>query len=296
MEKVSSSYTGGADEVLDYSEAEYKVNVYVQQCLDDECADYLEYYVSAIGAVKLTLDDGDPGDDALKLDPTPGSLRVDSELSEMEFTNSYVKRTVPDPNEDDPTTLTISKLTTGAYRDETEYFDFVLTLALPVVGGIDLAEEGFDGPFEVKVFEDGVDVTEDHPDATLDEIEFIAGSNNFQLKHGQSLKIYGLAYGTTYTISEIDPTNYTPSALITRGGAVGSASGGALSTTKTMPDQLVAGGGANSAAYTNARNDITLEGLNINDIPFIGMIALALAAGLFLVAAKTRKAKKSYNH
>jgi len=287
IKEVDATYTTiTANEAMVYSTVvTYRVNVYVKQCA--ECG---EYYIDAVGAYKLIKEDGGPGtpDEKGKATPDPDTWTVEHDFSDIEFTNKYMKRT--DPDGTDPDTLSISKTTTGDYRDENEYFNFTLALDLP-----DLIAATFPGPYPVYVYEGASDKTSDEFDAGNIPATFTAaGPNTFKLKHGQTLKIGGLPIGTEYTISEVTPTNYEPSGVITSGGTEADTGDEDEGQTLIFEDQLVKGGGANLAAYTNFR-DMIPDGLNINDLPFFAMIAIALAAAVILVAAKARKAKKSYS-
>jgi len=276
-------------EVMTYSKASYLLNVYVKQ--DSATGNY---YVYALGAKRTTTDDGKPAENE-KVDPTPGGNKDTYVYSQMTFTNTYVKILDKDPGgKTDVKNLSVKKAVTGDFANKDEYFNFKLTVTLPDI----VTDATFQSVYKAYVLDAAnTDVTAEANGAKPGEafIDLTPGTAlDFKLKHDQRLVVVGLPVGSTYDVEETNPTNYTPSAIITSGGTAGPNVPGTLSTNLKVENKIVADtaattDGANRAAYTNDRDNVTPTGLNLNDIPFIGLIALALSAAAFFIVIKLRR-------
>ena len=286
-------------ESLTYSGAVYTLKVSVKQAPDGS------YYVDDTIAEVVTPDHPPqlPGE---KVDPTPGGEEgsdgdsdgdgVDdggSLYSKMIFTNNYVKTNGPvDPGIDpEKATLIVSKTVTGGYGDKNLDFTFTMTITVPSI-----IEEIAEKTYTANI------VGKDSTGAAV-----ILGTKSFEsskpvtftLKDGQKLMFGNTPVGTSYTVTESATTSYIPKCDITYAGTPKPAIGGNqadISKPLSTGDQLIGEGtdGDNSAAFTNDRDTVAPTGLNLNDLPFIGMIALAaLGIGGYIVL-KTRKGK-NYN-
>ena len=280
-------------EVLTYSKALYTLSVYVKNDTEDNGT-----YIYAIGAVFNTKDNGNPGAGD-KVDPTPGG-GAGFDYSQMIFTNTYVKTNgaekpeTPNPGDEDESTLSVSKTVAGSFGSKTQYFDYTISLSLPslatnapafyrayvvdtasasVVTSLENAAEGL-------IAQDGGG----------DYIKMAIGSStDFSLKDGQKLVFVDTPVGTTYSVNERGAAAYLASVdVFTAGEKVATAAGASVGAPVTILNQLV-GEMKNSADFTNTRNDVTPTGLNLADLPFIGMIALAVAALVAFIVAKSRK-------
>lgn len=272
---------GDAHDMLYYSQANYILTVYVANKADGSGT-----YVYAVGARVITDDLGEPAEG--KVDPTPGGDGEDFFFSRMVFANDYVKTEGPvDPETPDPvneSTLDVSKAVAGDFADTTQYFDFTMTLAVP--------ELVRDVPayYKAYVVEDGVVIDPANnavagllgADGTYIQIS-TSGPTAFALKHGQKLVFVDTPVGTVYTATEMAATHYTTTVTVVTGGGTGITLDG-LAT----GEQLI-GETANSAGFINTRDSVTPTGLNLNNLPFIGLILLAAGALVTFVAVKVRK-------
>jgi hypothetical protein len=113
-------------------------------------------------------------------------------------------------------------------------------------------------------------------------------ATTFGLKQGQYLRVMELPYGAVYELQELSPTTYAASYSIDGGSFSAPGTVGATVSTGTQeitdPDH--------SATFKNTRNTEPPTGLDINDLPFLGLIALAVALMGALVAVKVRKARR----
>jgi len=120
-----------------------------------------------------------------------------------------------------------------------------------------------------------------------------SGVTNFRLKDGQRLVFVDTPVGTSYTVEETAAIHYIPSLIVTRNGAAGAPIPGTLNTALPSGTQLV-GELANGAAFTNTRDFVTPTGLNLNDLPFYGLILLALGSLVTFVVVKVRKRRYDF--
>ena len=285
-------------QTLRYSTAEYELNIYVAntKAMDGTT------FVYGIGAIVIEVDN--PGQvEGTKVDPTPdGGVTFD--YSQMTFTNDYVKTNAPDkpdePNPVDESTLVVSKTVSGDLGDTTQPFNFSLTLTIPI-----LVEEipPFYKAYVVGIV-DGNEVVIQLPEllnnvadsslavANADGYDYInvssTGPTAFKLKHGQRLVFVDTPVGTSYTVTENDYTGYVQTVVVTTNGIAGET----INQEPEMPletgTQFV-GEAANIAAFTNNRTSVVPTGLNINNLPFVGLIALSVIALIGFIAVKSRK-------
>ncbi|MCL2888911.1 MAG: hypothetical protein FWE65_00640, partial [Eggerthellaceae bacterium] len=115
--------------------------------------------------------------------------------------------------------------------------------------------------------------------------------NTVNLKHGQRLVFIDTPVGSTYTVSEIDPTGYVPSYAITNDNKEIAKDKGVLGETISTGKQIV-GEKTSLAAFTNTRDIITPTGITLNELPFVGMVVLALGVFVAFVVLKSRKNRK----
>ena len=296
--EFDTSYTivSNLHEALALSTAKYRVGVWVVE--DDGVA-----VIASIGATRITKEDGTPGDE--KVDPTPGGDKVDTFYSQMTFTNRYVRTNgAPDPGNPDPqkpntgdpdpiaaghSTLNISKTVAGQMGSLILPFRFALTINVPNL----IPEYVLDNYKAYLVDATGVIDPAGTVDATLigtdtsgnayKFINFKSGTAvNFQLKHGQSLVFINTPVGTSYTVTETAEAGYTT--LVT----VFTNSARKTPVSALMVSDLV-GERFNAASYVNTYGDPTSGGLNVNDLPFYGLILLAVGGLVLFIVVKARK-------
>ena len=103
--------------------------------------------------------------------------------------------------------------------------------------------------------------------------------------------------GSTFYVKETGDSNYIANVVVTVNGQT--------STDNTIPVNNTGGSGVdtgtvkiigalqNSAAFTNARTDTSPTGLNLVDLPFIGLVVLALAGMAVLVVLAGRRSRNN---
>lgn len=175
----------------------------------------------------------------------------------INFTNTYVAKS----------NLTISKNVAGDYGDHTKAFTFHLTLNH---GALDSSTDTFTGKIgdTSKTFKAGE-------------------STDFTLTHGQSLTFENLPVGTTYTVTEDEDSNYTPSIKV-NGTAVTNSDGSAVKTaTGVMTDAA-----NNTVDYTNTGKNITVTGVVMKNLPYLLLVAVGVIGMAFVMLSKSHKGSK----
>jgi len=112
-----------------------------------------------------------------------------------------------------------------------------------------------------------------------------SGSTAFSLKHGQRLVFVDTPVGTTYTVTETAATHYTTTVTVVTDNGAGVTIAGLTTNAQRVGET------ANSAAFTNTRDSVTPTGLNLDNLPFIGLILLATASLITFVVVKIRKGR-----
>ncbi|MCL2299177.1 MAG: hypothetical protein FWC27_03405 [Firmicutes bacterium] len=295
VEEIPNTYTiapaNAAHETMNYSPGVYTLNVYVKEGTG---ANEGVYYIYLIGAMVTTKDD-DSQDTTVKINVTPGGGDdANLEYSQMTFTNRYVHTNGgPDPTDPHDATLTVSKKVEGPYGSKEFLFPFELTIHNPDI----TVDPPLKGSYKAYVVAGSQIVTSTENGAETGENFIVFPSDGqsakeFKLKDGQSLVFIDTPVGTTYDVREIGTTGYEAELRITSNGTeqkpyiVGPTLGADVSADGRQVGEL-----ANAAAVINTRKDVTPTGLNLNDIPFIGLIALALSAVAFFAVIKIRRAK-----
>ena len=303
IKEIADTYTiaDPLHEALTYSQAKYDVKVYVKEDPDNPPS----LKIAFIGVLRIIDDGGDEVADQEKLDPTPGGdPNIEGDYSEMTFTNKYIKTNgpgnpeIPDPEDPDNSTLNVSKTVKGLFGSTTMYFDFTLTLNVP-----DLIEEYLEDYYIAYVVENGAvaDPTNNANSSLLGTtandvkyIKFVSGETiSFKLKDSQKLMFVNTPVGTKYTVSEAAVAGYIPNtSVIYNGGTAVNSNNTDANIPYSVSDKYV-GEAVNSAAFTNDSGTATPTGLNLNDLPFIGLIALALVSLVVFIAVKSRKKRNT---
>ncbi|MCL2806973.1 MAG: hypothetical protein FWD27_02225 [Coriobacteriia bacterium] len=285
-------------EVVEYSGAIWTVKVYV-----DEIDGVLE--ITHIGAVMTQDHEGEEVDegDQSKSDPSPGGGDSTFEYSQLIFANGYQKTLKPtDPGNPDPLdendwTLFVSKEVTGDFSSTDMEFNFSLTINIP-----SLVVNDVKSSYGYIVQKDGSDYT-----AVGSAILFNSGAAvNFTLAHNQYLVFVDTPVGTGFAVGEAGVAGYTPSvtviydfaAAVPTTGEASSAKGQPLAVPhgNISPTLLFVGEHGSGAAFVNDRGEIIPTGINTADLPFYGLILLALASIIGFVVVKSRKSKSESNN
>ena len=300
----STQYTLDDGEFLIESQAVYRVVVYVKEDPITKLP-----YIWGIGAFRITDDGGtDLGPGGVKVDPTPGGPATGEwSYSQMTFGNVYYKHNGDDGEDPEKDTLIISKEVSGEYGSSQTYFDFTLTINKPsLVPDTVTSYRAYilDGTTVVSNLTNnkvGASfITTDSNNVTCIDIP-LGTPFTFALKHGQSLVLTNAFVGSNYSISEAATPSYKPFVVVlsnnTLIGEVTAGIGSGLAVpadgTAITSNPLV-GELKNSAAFENVNDGIEETGLTMENLPFIGMIALAaLGLGAFiLIQARKRRAEE----
>ena len=277
-----------------YSEAEYTILVYV-----DNKEDGSGVYVAAIAA-KIAKNDAsnEDSEEGEKVDPTPGG-GPGSEYghSYMIFTNKYLKNN----GGIDPTTdsvLDISKTVAGMSSDQTKYFEFSVTVSNPeTVNDTDKTYKAYvvdsKGNVVTPLTSNAGTAVIKQDDQGRDYMEFKTGDPvTVNLKHDQKLSFIDLPVGSSFTVTEKATEDYTASYLLTIDGEKGAVVPNDSPNKALTIDKTYIGEEANSADYTNTYKTVTPTGLAVDNLPFIVLIVLALAALFGYAAVKARRRPK----
>jgi len=280
-------------EAMLLSPAKYLLTVYVRE-------ENGVTYIYHIGAVRITEEDGTPGTD--KIDPTPGGDQVDTFYSQMTFINKYVRTNgaddpddpdpeKPDPEDPDPdpgdSTLNVIKTVTGDLASTILPFEFSLTINVPTLIPSYVLDY-----YNAYLVDNGgiIDPTGTISGAMIGTdasgnkyIQVVSGTPvAFELTHGQALVFVNTPVGTTFSSTETAAVGYDTSVTVWRNSVKGM-SAVALSAAGLVGELY------NAADYVNAFPDPTPGGLNVNDLPFYGLILLAIGGLVLFIILKTRK-------
>jgi len=243
--------------------------------------DTVVLYVRYAYAVRITNDDGTPGTG--KTDPTPGDSNTIGDWSQMTFRNRYT-RTYEQDTEEYEGPLYVRKVVTGNAGSTTRLFDFSITLTLNVTD--------FPSPtaFTAQIFN-----AANQPLPTTDArfpgvVTMTRGANNavtatFQLRHGERLVFQNTPAGTHFSTTETAVALYDTTVSVNGATAV---------EALTATGLVVANPAANTVVYTNDNEFLPPTGVDVGDLPFIGMIVLALGGLVTFVIITARKRRSYY--
>lgn len=323
IREIPDTYTGIAPFIgnMNYSDAVYTVRVYVidwdgeTECNHTPKHTVPGIYITNIGAFMTKDDDGAEisTQNRTKVDPTPGTggPGVDS-YSKLMFTNEHWKtKDIDKPSpEDGDFTLAVSKKVAGAYANFDTSFNYRMTITVPTM----VSNKNPSTTYKAFVMEKNplynTPGNETAPEYRVvgSAITFTSKTpQDFQLKSGQTLVFEDTPVGTKYEVEEFATHGYIASVDVTYNSAAtpagysnGTANSALKIPTKTGetnnidPNLLFVGEGVNKAAFTNTRSSVTPTGLDLNDLPFIALILLAVGSFVAFIVVKSRK-KKSYN-
>jgi len=311
VQSVTGYFPNAQTETLTFSKAQYDLHVYVAERTPPATG----YYVWAIGAYRILTDDGNTtgGGVGNKVNPQPGGDPqgpINERYSKMIFTNSYL-RSGGGGSQPSDARLRIGKKVTGLGANSTLYFNFDVTVRKPAIST--------KTSYRVYVFETNAQgqvvqvpagqLQNNVQNPTLINmggyIEYQLNppgqAVRFMLKHNQFLSFSDIDAGATYIVNELGTQLYTPSVVQTKSNVaspVQSAfgSGQPLSTPTTPPTVVtIAPVGAaqwiDSAEFSNLRDTITPTGINVDDLPYFAIIAVAAIAlgGYLFFRVRTRK-------
>lgn len=257
--------TDSVHEKMIMSEAEYKMDVYVENTSTGGCQ------IANIIVNKAKDDKGETTSATGKVDIS------NTDKNGFKFTNTYVQEAgtgdkPSNPGEDYNTygSLNVSKTINknGANSaSTTDEFSFQATFKFPT--GTDANTLG-----GVKANGTAIILTD--------------GACDFKLKNGEKEKFTGLPVGTTMTVTESATPNYKGSAKVTINGAPGKT----IEATKydeaiTVSNQKL-GQKKNTVDVTNTYNNVPVTGIIMNNLPYIAMIVIGAAALVVYVQNKRK--------
>ena len=261
---ATPAVTNGEHEKMIMSEAEYKMDVYVENTTTGGCQ------IANIIVNKVKNDKG-------KIETGKVNNIGDTDKNEFKFTNTYVQEAgtgdKPSNQGEDYKTygsLNVSKTINANGADSasaTDSFSFKATFNFPT--GTDANTLG------------GVK-------ANGEAITLTNGAYDFTLKNGGNEKFTGLPVGTTMTVTESATPNYKGSANVTINGADEST----VAATKyneaiTVFDKKL-GQKKNAVDVTNTYNNVPVTGIIMNNLPYIAMIVIGAAALVVYVQNKRK--------
>jgi len=301
-EKQSVNVTPTAEETLIFSQAEYEVTVYVANKTGGGL--YVQYIEAKIVTKDAANSEADEGD---KVDPTPGGGE-DDEYSQMIFTNYYAKTNgkvnpeTPDPVTMDDTVFRLGKTVAGPGANLSKYFPFEVKVTKPEVTVEDpQIYKAYVVEASSIVSPIGTEITASANVKTDSKgkqyIEFTSGATalTVNLKHGQKLVFMDLHVGSTIEVNEPAAAGYHPKYSLTLNGVDKTPAGTAANPGAVQALAIAAsyiGEGKNKVDYTNTRPDYTPTGIAVDNLPYVVLIGLALAALASFGAVKLRKRAK----
>ena len=306
-----------------YSQAEYKIEFWVDEYIvldSDGKVVSSEYYVRFVEAriVAGSIDEyheGSQGDD--KVDPTPGFWwpnkyeEIENGFSQLIFTNKYWQSDGGDGVDFEKGALYVTKTVNGAGAVLTTAFTFKVKVTQPDVITNNSSSPTNIGPQTYKAYlvgPSGIVIGGDNS-AIMDAtglINFTSGTAiDVVMRHGERLIFVDLHVGSDVEVLEAANNDYSPRYKRTFAGTdefrgtagapwgFGDTIGG--NSGDPGPHYLPKGGGINKADFTNTRKDATPTGLDVDDLPYIVLIGVAVAGLAAFVVIKSRKRKEEYD-
>ena len=282
------------------SKAQYRVEIWVSEHVHEDGT--IEYYVSYInaklvgGLIDVYYPGGKDGD---KVDPTPGEWRTEKDdtiekgYSQMIFTNKYWYTEGKGPTEPNKGALEIIKTTTGAGADPAASFTFTVRVTQPSVIPIDEPQS-----YAAYIVEGGNIVAGSN-------VTFASGvSQTVSLKSGQKLVFTDLHIGADVEVVESAAEGYQARYKRTFSGdsvAIATAPNmswgfGGLTGANNTADlgnhfltSNVTNGAPHKVDFTNTSRDQIPTGLDVDDLPYIVLIGVAVAGLAAFIVIKSRK-------
>jgi hypothetical protein len=283
---VTGLVTG--ESVTVYSKAEYDVTVIVENGTSGT-------YIAYIVAERMVSDDGTGVPGGEKVDPRPGGDKTTYFVSQMIFTNEFVKTTGGDP--DDPEneeTLSISKVVAGLGANQGLFFDFNVTVTKPAVGvpgaqsykayvvdntGV-VSAIGTDITAVTNVASDGANDYIVFPSATPVAVS---------LKHNQRLVFTDLHVGSSFIVSEAAVADYIAKySLVLNSGTPSVVDNGVVNQALVIASNYISEG-IDSADFTNTRDLVAPTGISVDSLPYYFVIASIVVGLAAFVVLKSRR-------
>lgn len=262
---ATPAVTNGEHEKMIMSEAEYKMDVYVENTSTGGCQ---------IANIIVNTAKDDKGE------TTTATGKVDisnTDKNGFKFTNTYVQEAgtgdkPSNPGEDYSTygSLNVSKTINknGANSaSTTDKFSFQATFKFPT--GTDASTLG-------GVKANGTTIT------------LANGAYDFTLTNGGNEKFTGLPVGTTMTVTESATPNYKGSAAVVINGVTQDTVTASKYDEATTVSGKKLGQKKNAVDVTNTYNNVPVTGIIMNNLPYIAMIVIGVAALVVYVQNKRK--------
>ena len=291
-----------------YSPAWYEIEFWVEW--DEINEKYFVKYVCAI-TVEDHIDEYYEGDEGgTKVDPTPGGTNttpvteIEDAFSALIFTNIYWKTDGGGPGEWTLGALEINKTIKGNGANLEAYFEFAIKATRP-----SLIPD--DGPYAVSKSYNAyiLDAADDIivpiaanalTGASVDQdglITFTSGVEfKISLTNGQRLVFVDLPIGSKVEAMESAADGYKASYVRTFAGTLTYTAPSAniewgfpRVPGDVGPHYTIAGANANIAAFTNTRSGATPTGIDVDNLPYIVLIGVAIAGLVSYVVARSRR-------
>lgn len=278
VEETGNTYTitDQNRESMTYSEAKYQITVYVKNGASN-------LYVSAIAVVV------DAEDNATQT--------IGDKVAKLQFTNTYLKSTGGvDPTNTANHTLAISKEVVGDFGDRSKYFTYEITAIAPTLVTVPTTYKAYvlDASNAVVTSTDNAAAGNIDTDAAGKAfIKMTAGTQeSIKLKHGQKLVFSDLHVGASYIANEKAVADYVPSIRVTENGVASDIPNPTPNIDFTTGSKVI-GESANSAAFTNTYQEISITGLSLDNLPLVVILVMAAGAFVAFIIVKSHKNHKA---
>lgn len=261
VKEKTSGFTPGAGETMNYSLAEYKLNVVVAY---DSASG--KYFVEQTTIDQIKDDAGENGDGK-------GGANPSDDPYTFLFTNTYTKQGGSTPG---TKALTITKTTTGTGSDVSKQFSYSLKADDSVTGVANATYTGTitragGGTSTVSLVADG------------------STASTFTLASGDKIVFDTLPAGTTFTVEETGVSGYKASYTGTT--AIGNISGAGDTGENLSTGSQTIGTVDNKVDFTNTYDQSLIPtGILNNIVPVFALIAVAVVAFVAYAAVSRRKA------
>ena len=282
-----------------YSEAEYTVEFWVDE---DENGVLFVKYVNAI-TIKDYIDVFYPGDTEYeKVDPTPDrwdeevTEKIEDGFSGIIFTNTFWKSTGGGTTNPNKVAFQVTKTVTGlgSNKERDEYFTFNVTLFRPTL--IEDVQEYT--AYVLGANNQIVKSTANHPDTDSEGFFKVESDSLFtvKLKHGEKLMFVDLHVGARVEVEEAAHTRFIPSyehnfdeGAYAKATDAGTAWGFPRIGSDDKGPHYLPEGNDTKADFINTLKNATPMGLDVDDLPYVVLIGVAVAGLAGFIVFKSRK-------
>jgi hypothetical protein len=296
------SIDSNKDEELWYSGAKYTLTIYVENIEDGGT------YAKAVIAKVVTLDTEPDPEDEEPLKPGD-KVEVGQGDGGMIFTNTYLKTfNVEEPDPVNNPTLSVSNEVSGPLADLLQDFEYKIDMSsykihpemfIPNYYRAYIVDPTKENPI-VDPSENADSILIGDPgEGALKYIKIASeGETAFTLKHGQSLVFVDTPVGTKYEVTQTWAKNYKTSyTRISNDDKDNIVSGNGEEEKNISTEVQIVGNPINLVAFANARQQIDISGLSLNNLHFMLMLIFGLGClGAYVVVGTRRRASvKSSN-